>query len=100
MAMPIHKIRFRQSGGFAGLMRGVEVPASELSATELRTLEHYASERAAPARSSKGRDLFTYELDLDTDDGPVRLEFDESSVPDQLSGLVSSLAKRSGPVAP
>jgi hypothetical protein len=99
--MPIHKIRFTQSGGFAGLMRGVEVRASELSASELRALEHYAtSEHAAAARSSQSRDLFTYELDLDTDDGPMRFEFDESSVPDQLSGLVSSLAKRSGPKKP
>ena len=99
--MAIQKIRFRQSGGFAGLMRGVDVPASELSTAELRALEHYATgERATPPRSSKGRDMFNYELDLDTDNGPVRLEFDESSVPHQLSDLVSSLAKRSGPVAP
>ena len=41
--MPIQKIRFRQSGGFAGLMRGVDVAASELSAAELRALERYAA---------------------------------------------------------
>jgi hypothetical protein len=99
--MPIQKIRFRQSGGFAGLMRGVDVPASELSSTELRALEHFATGPARiPAHSPNGRDMFNYELELDTDHGPVRLEFDESNVPDQLSDLISSLAKRSGPKSP
>jgi len=99
--MPILKIRFRQSGGFAGLIRGVDLPASELSTAELRALEHFATGPGrSPAHSPNGRDMFNYELELDTDHGPVRLEFDESNVPDQLSDLVSSLAKRSGPKSP
>jgi hypothetical protein len=79
-------------------LRGVDVPASELSAAEVRALEPYATRaRGAPPRSAEGRDLLTYELELDTDEGPVRLEFDELSVPEDLSALVSSLAKRARP---
>lgn len=96
--MAIRRVRFRQSGGFAGLVREVDVPASELSAAELRALEPYAARaRSAPARSTEGRDLLVYELELDTDDGPVRLEFDDTSLPGELSGLVASLARRARP---
>jgi hypothetical protein len=100
--MPIDKVRFRQSGGFAGLVRGVEVSAAELSAADRRALETMASGRrgAPPAGAAGARDLLTYELELDTDSGRVRLEFDESSVPDELSSLVESLAKRARPMPP
>jgi hypothetical protein len=100
--MPIDKVRFRQSGGFAGLVRGVDVPAAELNAADRRALEELASGRHTP-RSAGGagaRDLITYELELDTDRGHVRFEFDESSVPEGLSSLVASLAKRARPMQP
>jgi hypothetical protein len=41
-----------------------------------------------------------YELTLETDAGPVRLEFDEMSVPDDLTALVEELARRAKPVKP
>jgi hypothetical protein len=100
--MPIEKIRFRQSGGFAGLVRGVDVPAAELSAADRRALEEHVKDRRAapPPRATAARDLVTYELELDTGAGQVRLEFDEASVPDDLSSIIESLARRARPMQP
>ena len=101
--MQIKKIHFRQSGGFAGLVRGSDVSAEkDISAAERRTLERHAqgSRAASPAKASRARDLVIYEIELDTDEGPVRLEFDEANVPKGLAPLVEKLAKRAKPVPP
>ena len=100
--MEIKKIQFRQSGGFAGLVKGSETAADEISPAQRRALERLArgTRAASPAGASRARDLVMYELELDTDAGKVRLEFDEASVPDGLAPLVDELAKRARPVRP
>jgi hypothetical protein len=101
--MRINKIHFRQSGGFAGLVRGSDVSdEKDISAADRRALERYAqgTRAASPAGASRARDLVMYELELDTDAGHVRLEFDESNVPDDLAALVHKLAKRAKPMPP
>ena len=101
--MPIKKVKFRQSGGFAGLVRGSEVSAGkDLSAADLRALEQSVkrSRAAAPAKASRARDLVGYEIAIDTDEGQVVLEFDEANVPKDLAPLIEKLAKRAKPVPP
>jgi len=101
--MRINKIHFKQSGGFAGLVRGSEGSAEkDISAAQRRALERHAqdSRAASPAKASRARDLVVYEIELDTDEGQVRLEFDEASVPKDLAPLVEKLAKRAKPIAP
>jgi len=44
--------------------------------------------------------MVMYELDIDTDAGPMRLEFDDASVPDDLEALVEELSKRAKPTSP
>ncbi|MFN7984704.1 MAG: protealysin inhibitor emfourin [Vicinamibacterales bacterium] len=96
--MQIRKLRFRMSGGFAGLVRGTEVEGSALSAAERAALERWAK-ASATARSDAARDQMMYEWDLDTDSGPHHLECDELNVPDGLDGLAARLVKQSHPVA-
>ena len=101
--MKIRTLRFRQSGGFAGLVRGCEAAPGELADAERRALERYAQERtagAAPARNSGARDLIVYEIEIETDSGAARLAFDESSVPEDLVSLVERLQTRSRPMSP
>jgi len=100
--MEIKKIQFRQSGGFAGLVRGSETSADDISIAQRRALERLAksTRSASPPEVSRARDMVMYELELDTDAGKVRLEFDEASVPDGLAPLVDELAKRARPVRP
>ena len=97
--MQIRVVRFRVTGGFAGLARGVEVDATELSVEEHEALE-CALDTGEVARADGARDLFIYELDLDTDVGGRQLSFDELNAPAALSGLVQRLAKRARPVPP
>src|SRR5690349_3191957 len=95
----IKKIQFRQSGGFAGLVRGSEATGKDLSDAQRKALEHHArqSGAASSGESSRARDMVMYELDIDTDAGPMRLEFDEATVPEDLASLIEDLSKRARP---
>jgi hypothetical protein len=95
----IRRVRFRASGGFAGLIRGTEIDGSELSDSEHSALERQVT-HGQVARHQEARDLLTYELDVETGGGTRHLEFDESSTPDELTELVKRLSQRSRPVAP
>lgn len=97
--MDIRAVRIRISGGFAGLLRGAECSAAELTGAERRALEH-ALEHGENANVGASRDLLTYELDLDTDLGSRRLAFHELNAPAALSGLVQRLSKRARPIVP
>jgi hypothetical protein len=96
----IRKIRFRQSGGFAGLVRGCEVAPEDVGAADRRALEGHAqgTSAATSAGASGTRDQVVYEVELETDAGNARLEFDEMSLPEDLAPLVDRLVKRSRPM--
>ena len=95
----IRSVRFRVSGGFAGLIRGAELNAADLTAPEHLALER-ALAQADATRADRARDLLTYELDLDTDLGRRHLAFDELSAPVALADLVRRLAQRARPIPP
>jgi hypothetical protein len=98
----IRIVRFRQSGGIAGLVRGCEVAPEALGAAERRALESRSSggSVAASTGASPARDLVVYEIEAETDSGTTRIEFDELNVPDDLAALVERLAKASRPMKP
>jgi hypothetical protein len=99
--MAIRKVRFRQSGGFAGLVRGCDVAGSDLTDTDRRALERHVSAGSVPAAgATSARDLIVYEIEVETGSGEVRLEFDESAVPADLTALVDTLAARARPMRP
>jgi hypothetical protein len=95
----IRAVKFRQSGGFAGLVRGCEVSGDRLAAGDRQALErHVKAVRTAASPVSDARDLVIYELEVETDAGMVRMSFDESGVPKDLSALVDSLVSRAKPM--
>lgn len=49
---------------------------------------------------ARARDLVVYELEVETDTGEVRLEFDEAGAPEDPAALVDDLASRANPMAP
>ena len=98
--MAIHKLRFRQSGGFAGLVRGCDVEFNELDVAFRAALERHARSGPTAVAPSEARDQIVYEIEMETDAGVRRLEFDEASVPKDLAPLVQALAKRSKPMPP
>ena len=99
--MSIRQVRFRQSGGFANLVRGCDVAAEDLVAAHRHALERLAdSADAKPSRAPAARDQMMFELELDTGAGVRRFEFDELSVPDGLGPVVEWLQHRSRPLPP
>ena len=98
--MDIKKIRFLQSGGFAGLVRACEVPGEDLAPDHRKALERLARATAAgpAAESSAVRDALAYKIEIETDAGAKRLEFDETNVPEELAALVEELAAKARPV--
>ena len=97
--MNIGKIRLRISGGFAGLMRGTDAGAEELTADERRALDHHLA-HGQVGHAGDARDLLQYELEAETDSGTRRIAFDEMNTPADLADLVHRLAERAKPVRP
>lgn len=95
--MQIRKLRFRVSGGFAGIVRGTEVDGHSLSASDRASLARWLA-TPVHARATAARDQMVYEWEVETDDGVSRVECDELSVPDGLDDLVAVLLRRSRPV--
>src|SRR5262249_6072335 len=67
-------VRFTQSGGYAGLLKGCELDTKSLSPTEAKTLEDLVQASALPASgeflSKSSRDLRQYEISIE--DGKSR----------------------------
>jgi hypothetical protein len=97
--LTIQAILFRQSGGFAGLVRGCEVTLEEIGSIDRRALDWLATAHAATPTLNPGtRDQIVYELRVTTDAGLRQFEFDEFSVPEDLADLVERLVKQSHPI--
>jgi len=84
-------------------VRGCEAAPEDLGDAERCALERHAHENptgAAPSADSGARDLVVYEIEIETDSGGTRLEFDETRVPEDLAALIGRLQKRSRPMPP
>src|SRR5687767_12999960 len=93
------KIRFTSSGGFAGLIRGVDIDTDDLPSKERARLHRMvaALEAASVERSRSARDLGAYELEIHADEGSRTFAFDDSNVPSGAQPLVDYLQARSQP---
>jgi hypothetical protein len=91
------KIRFRQTGGFGGLVLGCDLETSALppaEAQELARLVKQANlEKIQTRRSEKGRDLQIYEIDVENEI-TAKASFDDMSVPADIRPLLDFLRQR------
>lgn len=96
------KVKFRQAGGFAGLLRGVDLDTAELPARERKRIEAMieALPRTKSAPASRGADLTGYEIEIETPQGTRALAFDDLSVPEGMEKFLAMLQKKAGPVEP
>ncbi len=98
------KIRYVQSGGLAGLMRGCTLDAAALAPAAAAVLKRLV--KAAPlaglktARTPGAADLLLHDFVIETDAGTVRVSFDDLSLPKALKPLVAFLARRIKPLPP
>jgi hypothetical protein len=96
------KIRFRQSGGFAGIVRGCALDTAALprgEADELARLVAAAKLEALKPSRSRGADRQQYDLVLEREgEPPVALRFDDGALTDEIAPLLAFLRKRSKPL--
>jgi hypothetical protein len=97
------KVHFRQSGGFAGLLRAAEVDTKELAPAEARSIEELVREvlDATPARAhTPGADITRYELTVDDGSGPCSCAFDDANASPAASKLLGLLQAKTRPTRP
>jgi hypothetical protein len=92
------KIRFRQTGGFGGLVLGSDLDTSTLppaEAQELTRLVKQANlEKIQPQRSEKARDLQNYEIAVEGEGLTAKATFDDMSVDPNVDPLLEFLRQR------
>ena len=98
------RVSFRQSGGFAGLIRGCELETAAMPSEEadrLSTLVRRCLEGEAPAENEgDSRDEMSYEIVIEEEGLPLRLAFSDRGVPPSTRPLLEFLRGRSAPQPP
>ena len=98
------RIRYVESGGFAGLVRECVVDAAALAPAAATAVKRLV--KAAPLsklktiRTEGVADLLNHDLSIETDAGTYHLSFDDLSLPKALKPLLAFLASRLRPVPP
>lgn len=94
------RVTFRQTGGFAGLVLGAEVDASDLSAEEASALDwllRHVDEGARPPAPGPRRDVETYEIRVHGEPAARAFAFDGTTVPEPVSPLLDRLRRDAAP---
>jgi hypothetical protein len=101
------KIRFRQSGGVVGSVRGVDLDTTALPEAEARELEALVRDALvresgpggdATDLSAKSRDLRQFEIRVEGEDRASTLVFDDKTLPPAVRPLVRFLSGRARPL--
>ena len=91
------KLRFRQTGGFGGLVLGCDLNTSTLPPTEAqeltRLIKEATLEKIQTRRSEKGRDLQNYEIAVENEI-TAKASFDDMSMPANVRPLLDFLRQR------
>jgi hypothetical protein len=106
--MSLHKVRFRQSGGYGGLVRGCELTATDMSPDEFQQLERLLNASGLTKSAAGGgartppsaADLMQYDLDIETSDGKKQVVLTDDGVDEKTQPLIEFLQKRSKPMKP
>jgi hypothetical protein len=92
------KIRFRQTGGFGGLVLGCDLDTSTLPPAEAQELTRLIKqtnlEKIQTRRSEKARDLQNYEIAVEGDGITAKASFDDMSVDASVEPLLDFLRQR------
>ena len=102
--MTARRIRFRQTGGFAGLVRGCDLDVESLAPKQRAEVDRLIAASGlantpAAKPKSKGRDLMQYEITIESASGTIRADLTDLDLDDKTEPLVTFLQKRAGPVA-
>jgi hypothetical protein len=89
------KIKFRQSGGYAGLRMGCDLDTDLLSTDEATKLASLVKNsdimRSKSSRSKNTADVISYQITIETNDGTHQIAFDDLTLPDSAIPLLDYL---------
>ena len=89
------KIKFRQTGGFVGLVIGCEVNTVLLPADKAARLQSLVEQsgilQATSKRTPNAADLLIYDFTIETRDGCHQVSFDDLSLPEPVRPLLEYL---------
>jgi hypothetical protein len=92
------KIRFRQTGGFGGLVLGCDLDTSTLPSAEAQELTRLVEQanlnEIKTRRSEKARDLQNYEIAVESEGLTAQKTLDDMSVDANVEPLVEFLRQR------
>jgi hypothetical protein len=94
-------VKFRQTGGFAGLSRGCDLDSAALSpsdAAELERLVRAAGLDKLKSARGPGADRQQYEIEVHDGARRVAATFDDSALTDPVAALVAFLKARAKPM--
>lgn len=96
------KIKFRQSGGFAGLLSGCDLDTASMPPAEASQLESLVREsqilQLKSAGDTQARDQFNYQIAIETSEGSHQVLLDDSTLPARVEPLLDYLRKQAKPL--
>ncbi len=105
--MTLHRVRFRQSGGFAGLVRACDLRLKSLDAQSREELERLVaasglSARDIPASSGPhakaSRDFTEYDIEIESTAGRRSAALTDDDLDGPAGPLIAFLQKRARPL--
>lgn len=95
------RVRFVQSGGLLGIVKGCELDTAKLAPDVAQVLQQHVEESgltsSAEVLSDSGRDLQQYEITIEDGKRKVSVVFDNTTVPPAAKPLVGYLKKCARP---
>ncbi len=94
------RVTFRESGGFAGLVRGCDLDTEKMppgEAVKLRALVEKCDLNQGGVLAESARDALVYEVTVESGGTRRKLLFDDLSIPPSAGPLVEYLVERSTP---
>jgi hypothetical protein len=92
------KVRYRQTGGFAGLVLGCELDTEKLSPREAeelaRLVKQAALDKVGVKKSPRGRDLTNYEIIVEDSSRTAKASFEDMTIPASVQPLLDFLRSR------
>lgn len=96
------KIKFRQSGGYAGLIMGCELDTNLLSPEEATKLQSLVEQsdifQTKSDRSENTADLINYEITIETKAAKHQVRFDDLTLPEKVLPLLDYLQSQAKPL--